>query len=175
MIGSSALVVDASVAVSIVRKEPEAEEAALVIARWTSSGSRLVVPGQFWLEVTNTLIKRQKWAGSRVLQAIRELDDMQLETTELDRGLVVLAIDLAERHGLSTYDAGYLALAVSMDASIATFDAALWAAAGTRAVRIGPARFSETPAAYEHTVTWPNYKGASAFLAKLRAEAARPG
>ena len=125
MIGSSALVVDASVAVSIVRKEPEAEEAALVIARWTSSGSRLVVPGQFWLEVTNTLIKRQKWAGSRVLQAIRELDDMQLETIELDRGLVVLTIDLAERHGLSTYDAGYLALAVSMDASIATFDAAL--------------------------------------------------
>ena len=31
------------------------------------------------------------------------------------------------------------------------------------------------PAPYEHAVTWPNYKGASAFLAKLRAEAARPG
>ena len=99
---------------------------------------------------------------------------MQLETTELDRGLVVLAIDLAERHGLSTYDAGYLALAVSMDASIATFDAALRRAAGKRAVRIGPARLSETPAGYEHAVTWPNYAGASAFLAKLRAEAATP-
>ena len=76
MIVSSALIVDASVAVSIVRKEPEAEEAALVIARRTSSGSRLVVPGQFWLEVANSLIRRQNWAGARVLQAIRELDAM---------------------------------------------------------------------------------------------------
>jgi len=43
---------------------------------------------------------------------------------------------------------------------------------------IGPGivpKLSETPAVYEHDVTWPNYKGASAFLAKLRAEAARPG
>jgi predicted nucleic acid-binding protein len=174
MIGPRALVVDASAAVSIILKEPEAEEAALVIARWTSSGRRVVVPSHFWLEVANSLLRRQKWAGARVLQAIHALDDLQLETVDLDRSLVVLAIDLAERHGLTAYDAGYLALAVSEDASIATFDAALRSAAGSRAVHIGPARLSEAPAPYEHAVTWPEYKGASAFLAKLRAEAARP-
>ena len=174
MIGSRALVVDASVAVSIIRKEPEAEEAALAIARWTSTGMPLMVPGHFWLEVANTLVMRHGWDGARVLQAIHELDDLQLETIEVDRPLVVLAIDLAERHRLTAYDAGYLALAVSMDASIATFDGALRSAAGSRALRVGPPRLSETAAPYEHAVTWPDYRGASAFLATLRAEAARP-
>jgi len=31
------------------------------------------------------------------------------------------------------------------------------------------------PGVYEHPVTWPNYKGASAYLAKLRVQAGRPG
>jgi predicted nucleic acid-binding protein len=175
MIGSRVLVVDASVAVSILRKEAEAEDAALLIARWTSSGGRVLVPSQFWLETANTLLRRHKWPGAEVLEAAHVLDDMQLETVELDRTQVVLAIDLAERHGLTAYDAGYLALAVSADASIATFDRALRSAAGARAVRIGPARLSETSVPYERDITWPSYKGALAFLAALRADAARPG
>jgi len=174
VISTSALVVDASVAVSILRKEPEAEEAALVLAKWTTLGGRVIVPSQFWFEAVNALLGRHKWEGARVLQAIHELDDLQLETVDLDRALVVLTIDLAERHGLTAYDAEYLALADSEGASIATFDAALRSAAGSRAVHIGPARLSEAPAPYEHRVTWPDYKGASAFLAKLRSEAARP-
>ena len=60
-------------------------------------------------------------------------------------------------------------------ASLVTFDAALRAAAGTGVLHVGRARLSETqPARTSTTVTWPNYKGASAFLAKLRAEAATP-
>ena len=109
-----------------------------------------------------------------MLQAIHDLDEIGFETIPLDRPLLVLSIDMGERHRLTAYDAAYLALAVSMDASIATLDTALRAAAGARALHIGPTRMSETPAAYEHSVTWPDYKGASAFLARLRAEAARP-
>ncbi len=32
-------------------------------------------------------------------------------------------------------------------------------------------RTAETSAPYEHEVTWPNYKEASAYLARLRADA----
>ena len=32
-------------------------------------------------------------------------------------------------------------------------------------------RLHDAPAVYEHDVTWPNYKEASAYLAKLRTEA----
>lgn len=170
----SSLVMDASVAVSIVRHEQGGVVAAAAIADQTRRGGRIVVPTHFWLEVTNGLMVRWRMPGAEALQAIHDLDDMRLETLEVDRALVVLAIDLTERHGLTTYDAAYLALAMSMDAQLATFDKALRAAAGPRAIHIGPARLSETPPPYEHAVTWPDYKGASAFLAKLRAEAARP-
>ena len=83
-------------------------------------------------------------------------------------------IDLIERHRLTAYDATYLALAIAWDGLLVTFDASLRVAAGERTAQVGPTRLSETPVAYEHTVTWPEYKGASAFLAKLRAEAANP-
>jgi len=169
------IVIDASVALSITLREPDGPVAARAIRSWSSAGARLVVPSHFWLEVANPLITQARWPSEKVLEALHALDDLQMETLPLDRAHVVLAIDLAERHRLTAYDAGYLALAVSMDASLATFDAALRSAAGARALHIGPARLSEVPAPYEHAVTWPAYKGASAFLAKLRAEAARPG
>jgi predicted nucleic acid-binding protein len=169
------LVIDASVAVCIARHEREAEAAVTAISNSTTNNERVAVPAFFWTEVANALLMRHKWPGAAVLAAIHHLDEMGLETLEIDRPLVVLAIDLAERHGLTAYDASYLALAISTDAHVATFDKALLAAAGLRAIQIGPHRLSEPSAIYEHTVTWPNYKGASAFLAKLRAEAARPG
>lgn len=169
------LVVDTSIAVAILRKEPEGSEAAGVISRGTREGRRIVVPSHFWLEVTNPLIRRRHWSGEDVLQAIQALDALRFETVEMDRALLILTLDTSERYGLTTYDAAHLALAISLDGSLLTLDRALGTAAGARAVQVGPARLSETPAAYEHAVTWPNYKGASAFLAKLRAEAARPG
>ncbi len=169
------LVVDASIAVAIVREEPGWSDAAAVISHRTDEGGRIVVPSHFWLEATNTLIVRHRLLGADVLRAIHDLDDLVFETIEMDRALLILAMDASERYGLTTYDAAYLALAVSLDGSLLTLDRALRAAAGARALPIGSARLSETPAAYEHVVTWPNYKGASAFLAKLRAEAARPG
>ena len=169
------IVIDASVAVSIVRKEPEGPAATTAIMEWTRDGTRIVVPSHFWLEVANAFTARRAWPGAKVLQAIHELDRLRFETAELDRALLILAIDMTERHGLTAYDAGYLALTVSLDGSLMTLDARLRAAAGSRALHFGPAKLSETPAVFEHDVTWPSYKGASAYLAKLRAEAARPG
>jgi predicted nucleic acid-binding protein len=168
------MVVDASVAVAIIRNESEGPVASGIISNRTAEGVRIVVPAHFWLEVANSLIIRRRWAGSRVLQAVHGLDELGFETVDFDRALLVLTIDTSERYRLTTYDAAYLALSISLDGSLMTLDAALRAAAGTRAVHIGSSRLSETPAAYEHAVTWPDYKGASAFLAKLRAEAARP-
>lgn len=163
---------DASVAVAIVRNEPGGADAAASISRWTEDGARIVVPSHFWLEVANALIVRRHWPGDKVLQAAHELDNLQPETVELHRGMLILTIDACERFGLTTYDAAYLALAISMDGWLVTLDARLRAAAGARVLPFGPTRLSETPAINEHDVTWPNYKGASAFLAKLRAEAA---
>lgn len=169
------IVLDASVAISIARQEPEGAAANAAISQWTRDGVRVVVPSHFWLEVVNALVRRHGWSGADVLRSIHDLDRLRVETVDVDRVLVVLALDLSERHRLSSYDAAYLALAISVDGSLATFDGALWAAAGTRGLRPGAARLSESPAPYEHAVTWPSYKGASAYLAKMRVEAARAG
>lgn len=169
------IIVDASIAVAIVRDEPQGPDAVVVISRRTGEGGRIVVPSHFWLETTNTLLARHRLPGADVLQAIHDLDGLGFETVEMDRTLLILAMDASERYRLTTYDAAYLALAISLDGSLLTLDRALRTAAGGRAIPTGPAGLSETPVAYEHEVTWPNYKGASAFLAKLRADAARPG
>lgn len=169
------IVVDASIAIAIVLEEPGGSDGEGVITRQTRAGGRVVVPSHFWLEVTDPLITRRRWSGADVLRAIHTLDALRFETVELDRALLVLTLDGSERHRLTMYDAAYLALANSLDGSLITLDAALRAAGGPRVVSVGPARLSETPTVYEHAVTWPDYKGASAFLAKLRAEAARPG
>ena len=175
MSGPRTVVVDASVAIAIARAESEGPPAAARIVDWARGGARIVVPSHFWLEVSNSLLRRHGWSGAAALEAVHELDRLRLETVDGDRALVLLAIDLCERHRLTTYDATYLALALTLDASIATFDRALATAAGPRAIHPGASRLAGTPAPYEHPVTWPSYRGASAYLAKLRAEAVRPG
>ncbi len=175
MTGRLALVIDASVVIAIARMEPDGPRAAALIDRSTHQGVRTVVPAHFWLEVTNVLMRRHRWDGAAVFEATREIDAMALETIELDRPTLLLAVDLSERHGLSSYDAMYLALAELVDGSLLTLDERLQAAAGTRAIDLSGHRLSEVASPYEHSVTWPNYKGASTYLARLRVEARAAG
>ena len=165
------MVIDASVAMAIIRDEANGPQAAAAMARWTRNAVRIVVPSHFWLEVTNSLMRRHRLSGAAVLEGIHGLDQFGLETMQVDRPMLVSAIDLAERHRLTSYDAAYLALADAIDGALLTFDNALRAAAGARAVGVDGHRLSDAPAPYEHDVTWPSYKGASAYLAKLRAQA----
>lgn len=166
------LVLDASAAVAIARREAEGAFATAMVVARTRAGERVVVPSHFWLEVANALIRRRGWKSEAIFEAVFELDSLGLETIETDRATLLYAVDLAERHGLTPYDAMYLALTDSIDGDLLTFDQALRDAAGERA--LGPDRghrLSEPPTPYEHDVTWPDYKGASAYLAKLRIEA----
>ena len=168
------VVIDASVAIAILRKEPEGPPAVFAIGRWVRDGADLVVPAHFWLEVLNGLLMRYRWPGDRALEAVHRLDEFGLRTIPLDRALLLSTLDVAERHRLTAYDATYLALADLLDGRICTFDRALSVAGGTRVVTLDGRRLSEAPTPYGGRPLWPNYKDASAFLAKLRVEAATP-
>ena len=109
------VVMDASVAIAIVRAEPEGQAAESMISGLTVAGTRIVVPSHFWLEVINALLTRRHWPGEHVLEAIHALDQFGFETRELDRGLIILSLDIGERHRLTSYDAAYVALAMSME------------------------------------------------------------
>ena len=172
------IVVDASVAITFVLRQRGVDAVNTRLRAWLRKGTQLVVPAHFWLEVVNALVRRHRLTGDRVMEAIHALDELGMATIPVDRPLLLLALDRAERLGLTTYDAAYLAAAESMDGLLYTSDGALLAAAGSRGLDVAGGtdrRLSERPARYgiERRPTWPDYSAASAYLAKLRAEATR--
>ncbi len=165
-------VIDASAAIALVLDEPAGRWVEQRLRDWASVDRPTLVPNHFWLEVVNAIGRPAGASGDTVLAAVHRLDLFALQTTEVDRPLLVQVIDRVERFGLSSYDAAYLALAESVDADLLTLDRQLAVAAGPRAITFDEGHgLHETPAMYEHNVTWPSYQGASAYLAKLRAEA----
>jgi predicted nucleic acid-binding protein len=165
------IVMDASIALALVLDEPIRP----LIERWIRSlgDRRIVVPSHFWLEVLNRVTRDGTGTDAdRSLAAIHQLDRLRIESIELTRPMLLQVLDRVERHRLTAYDAVYLVVAESLDADLATLDRPLAGAAGARAVTFDDEhRLHETPTVYEHDVTWPRYKEASAYLAKLRAEA----
>lgn len=175
---TTAVVFDASIAITFALRQRGVDEVDRRIEGWLARRVQMCVPTHFWLEVSNVLVRRHRLNGARVMEAIHTLDELGISTIPVDRPLLLLALDRAERFGLTTYDAAYLALAETLDATLYTSDRALLAAAGPRGLPVAGAadhRLSETPAAYgaERRPTWPDYSGASAYLSKLRAEAHR--
>ena len=176
---TKSIVIDASIAITFVLRQRGVDAVDRSIQVWLRDGVAVSVPAHFWLEVSNALLRRHGRTDVEVMEAIHTIDELGLATIPVDRPLLLLTLDRAERFGLTTYDAAYLALAETLDATLYTSDRALLAAAGSRGLAVAGAtehRLSEVPAAYgtERRPTWPDYSGAAAYLSKLRAEAAQP-
>jgi predicted nucleic acid-binding protein len=166
------IVVDSSIAIALVRDEPVASSIRQMIRFWAEINQTLVVPSLFWYELINPLARQYRYTSQQVLQAVDEVEELTLITVNPDRPLFLLTIDHVERYGLTAYDAHYLALSTQLGSHIATLDRQLGEAAGSRWIKFdGLHHLNESRVPYEHDVTWPKYKGASAYLAKLRAEA----
>jgi predicted nucleic acid-binding protein len=167
----SPIVFDASAAIALIRREPAWPAIAEVLRVSAREVVQLLAPEAFWLEVVNVLVRRHGLPPSEVVEALRELDDLGVDSVRIDRPLLLVTIDLQARFGLSAYDAAYLALAESEDARLLTLDHQLIRAAGARAIRlpgVAEGRLSEEPAAYGEPVDWARF---GAYLARLRAEA----
>lgn len=175
------VVVDASVAIALILDEADSAVIRATIATWLTGDIELLVPDHFWLEVINPLARRHGYDGRRLLEAVRDLDDLPITTIETIRPQHVLAIDLMDRYRLTVYDAAYLALAQAMGARLASTDRVLLEAAGDAGIdpRLpsDPGtehRSAEEAAPYgrsERPVTWPSWPGAGAYLATLRRQA----
>lgn len=170
------VVLDASVAITFVLRQSGFADVDRRLEGWLGDRTRLAVATHFWLELSNALLRRHRRSGLQVVEAIHKLDELGLDTIPVDRPMLLLALDRAERFGLTTYDAAYLALAETLDAILYTSDRALLAAAGSRGLAVAGAmdhRLSEVPVTYgsERRPSWPDYAGVSAYLLKLRAEA----
>ena len=165
------VVLDASAAIAMIRREPAGPIVLEVLRASAAMNARLLVPDAFWLELVNVLVRRYSLRSKEVLEAVRDMDDFGLESIRIDRPLLLVAIDLQSRYGLSAYDAIYLALAEAEDARLLTLDRGLATAAGSRAVDLpglGEKRLSEEPATYGEPIDWAEF---GPYLARLRAEA----
>ena len=119
-----ARIVDASVLAAVVFNEPRFAEAVSLL-----EGAELHAPTLLAYELTSVARKKvllypqlAREIGSGLADALRA----EINWNEVDHRRVM---DLALATGLTTYDASYLYLALSMNASIATFDEALRSAA----------------------------------------------
>ena len=125
----SALVLDASIAVAWLLPEQDASIAEPVLLRLESDEA--LVPQLWHLEVRNSLLvasRRGRLSADAPTERLDALRDLPIRT---DSGLdLSIAFVLAQKHGLSFYDAVYLELAKRHSAPIATLDKALARAAG---------------------------------------------
>lgn len=166
----SALVVDASVALKLLRDEPGHAQARARMRESILGGDQLLVPAIFWLEVVNVLAHRYRYPPPAIVEAVYELERLGLATSEVGRPGVLAVIDAVARTGITAYDAAYLVLAEATDGRLLTADAALAAAAGMRAELIGAdGGIAERPRLYAGEPTWASWTGAAAYLRELRA------
>ena len=94
----------------------------------------LMVPDLCWLEISSVLcrqIKRALLSSDEVSELFADIQRLPLRTIPT-RDLCGMAMQLSQDHGISVYDATYLALALRHGASLFTADDRLAAAARAR-------------------------------------------
>jgi predicted nucleic acid-binding protein len=136
------VVVDASIAAAWLLPEEDSDAAEAVIA---ALKARSPVPSLFRHETRNILImaeRRGRIVGGEPAAAMGRLRRLPLEDAGPGSDGVVLALALA--HGLTAYDAAYLALAQERGLPLATLDQKLGAAAHREGVALlGPLHGSD--------------------------------
>jgi len=173
------VVVDASVGIAYVRDEVATSAVDRAADAWSRAGTKLVVPAVFWTEVVNVLGTKHRYRAAHTAEALRELDELGLETVEIGRPELLLVADAMERHRLPAYDATYLVLARLLGASLATLDRRLASAAGPLGMLLDeePGHAArETAAPYgtpevARLSSLPDYAGLGAYLGELRRRA----
>ncbi|MGH7738385.1 MAG: type II toxin-antitoxin system VapC family toxin [Candidatus Tyrphobacter sp.] len=121
------IVIDASVALAWTLQEPENAEAFAALEYIADRGA--YVPGNFHADVIHGLLQAQKHkrlTDADVAEAISNITALSLVVEPPDPHVVAAT---ARTHGLTGYDASYLALALRIHLPLATVDAHLAAAA----------------------------------------------
>jgi len=159
-------VLDSSAALAVLRAEPAAARVRETLER--AAGEPILVLDLFWLEVINVLVRRYRWDADAVIEAVRELDELGLETVSLDRPLLLASLDLAVALGITAYDAAHLAVAEAADALLVTLDEDLAGAAGRRAALGTERGTQEGRAVYGSGRAVPDWTRHGRYLAELR-------
>lgn len=127
------VVVDASITVGAATGEGPA---LAVFDTLTGSGAMLLAPPLLWIETANSLTRAKRYSPVETTSVLRVLHDVGIESADRGEEGLAAAIGLADRHGLSVYDAIYLWLAIDVDGELATLDKPLARAAAAEGVAL---------------------------------------
>lgn len=119
------VVADASIVVDVAQAEPVA---ATAMREWAASARMILAPPIVWPEMGQAMRKRGLPAAE-ITARLQLIESLGLGTADRGPRGIAFAVALAERHGLSVYDATYLWLAIDIDGELATRDKALVRAA----------------------------------------------
>jgi predicted nucleic acid-binding protein len=121
-------VADASVGIKLLLLEPLSDQADALFAHLTDDPpARFYVPDLFFIECTNILWKyvhRFDYPLERAHQDVSNLTGLPLRTV-LTGELVDEALEVAVTHGITAYDAAYVALARRLSLPLVTADESL--------------------------------------------------
>ena len=129
---SDGWVIDSSIGISWVHPDQATEETAALRAQLTA-GPLFLVPNLWFFEMANSLLmlqRRKKISASERARSLDFLEGLHLQIDD-ESPLVAFhaASELAEKYGLTVYDATYLEVAVRRDLALATRDEPLRQAA----------------------------------------------
>ena len=129
---SATFIVDASVGFSWVHQGQATVETDKLLEA-VAAGAQVVVPALWHLEMANVLLiaqRRHRMTATQRKAALEQLTAMQFIVDEEGaRQAFGKTSELAEKHGLTIYDATYLELAVRRSLPLATRDESLKRAA----------------------------------------------
>ncbi len=132
------LVLDASVTISALIEEDQSDEARGILEAIARDGA--VVPALWTVEVGHILLRAQRRGLLDAAVRRAHLRNLSRLPIAVDHEMAGHAwhdtMDLAERHGLTLYDATYLELSLRRGLPLATFDAALRRAANAAGAKL---------------------------------------
>jgi predicted nucleic acid-binding protein len=136
---SASFIVDASVGFAWVyqgQASPETDQ----LLNEVAAGATVIVPALWYLEMSNVLLMAQRRHRLTAVQrkaALEKLTAMQFTVDEEGtRHAFGKTSELAEKHGLTIYDAIYLELALRRSLPLASRDESLRNAAKQRGVKV---------------------------------------
>lgn len=134
-----AFVLDASCMLALALKETALNRPAFMDLL---ASEEALVPPIWHYEVGNGLVlavRRKRTTREIYTAFLAELDDVTVVVDHASQNAVwTVTLDLAERYGLTVYDASYLELALRTELPIATLDAALIKASRKSGVEVLP-------------------------------------
>ncbi len=134
----SDLVLDASLALQWFLEDEAGRQYGLSILASLST-KRAVVPMLWFYEVGNGLLmahRRKRITFDQIDGFLRRLEALPIDAAEQVPAELLELPALAQNHGLTNYDAAYLALAMRLKLPLATTDADLRRAAGSAGVGV---------------------------------------